>query len=340
MGNEKIRVLVVGAGGVGTMACVALERSGKASVTAVLRSNYEKVQRDGFEIESIDHGRSTAWRPSSVVNAVPQADPANPFDYVVVTMKNIPEVNDIPSIISPAITPGHTAIVLLQNGLYIEPPVIKAFPSNAVLSGASYIGAHERNGHVVHDDHDRMDLGVYHNPTLDAAYERRKLEEFASVYRESGVVEATVVDDIVFYRWRKVVWNGTFNPMCAITQLDSADVRRFGGEHGLIRPGMAEIVAIAAADGYDLGEGIIDEMVDITPMELCFRPSMLVDVDKGNPMEVEVILGNALRVAREKGVQTPVLDNTYRFLKLTQARLLTTRGIITVPREVPLGDFI
>lgn len=63
----KRQVLVVGAGGVGTMACVALERSGMASVTAVLRSNYEKVARDGFEIESIDHGRLTAWRPSTGV---------------------------------------------------------------------------------------------------------------------------------------------------------------------------------------------------------------------------------------------------------------------------------
>jgi ketopantoate reductase len=63
-GTHKRRVLVVGAGAVGTMACLALERSGMASVTAVLRSNYEKVLRDGFQIESIDHGRVSGWRPT------------------------------------------------------------------------------------------------------------------------------------------------------------------------------------------------------------------------------------------------------------------------------------
>lgn len=61
----KRRVLVVGSGGVGTMVCVALERSGMASVTAVLRSNYEKVLQRGFEIDSIDHGKLSGWRPSS-----------------------------------------------------------------------------------------------------------------------------------------------------------------------------------------------------------------------------------------------------------------------------------
>lgn len=62
--RSKRKVLVIGAGGVGTMACLALERSGMACVTAVLRSNYEKVLRDGFEIESVDHGKLSGWRPT------------------------------------------------------------------------------------------------------------------------------------------------------------------------------------------------------------------------------------------------------------------------------------
>ncbi|CAG8106891.1 unnamed protein product [Penicillium olsonii] len=338
--TEKRRVLVVGSGGVGTMVSVALERSNMASVTAVLRSNYEQVTQHGFEIESIDHGRLSNWRPSAVVNSVPMADLKAPFDYVIVTMKNIPEVNNIPKIIAPAITPGHTTIVLFQNGMYIEPPIIEAFPTNAVLSAPSYIGAHEHNGHVVHDDHDNFHIGVFHNTSLDEASEREKLEEFARIYNGSKVVDANIVDDIVFYRWRKLLWNGVFNPMCAITQLNSGAIRTFGGEHSLIRPGMMEMVSIAKADGYDLGPGIVDEVIDRPPLELAFRPSMLVDVDKGNPIEVEVILGNALRVAKEKGVPTPLLDTTYRFLKLIQARLLAARGLIVEPKELPTTDLI
>ncbi|CAG8414290.1 unnamed protein product [Penicillium salamii] len=336
----KRRVLVVGSGGVGTMVSVALERSNMASVTAVLRSNYERVIENGFEIESIDHGKLTNWRPSAVVNSVPMADLHAPFDYVIVTMKNIPEVNNIPKIIAPAITPGHTTIVLFQNGMYIEPPIIEAFPSNTVLSAPSYIGAHENNGYVIHDDHDNFHIGVFHNKSLDKSHEREKLEEFAKIYNGSKVVDANIVDDIVFYRWRKLLWNGVFNPMCAITQLNSGAIRTFGGEHSLIRPGMMEMLSIANADGYDLGPGIVDEVINNPPLELSFRPSMLVDVDKGNPIEVEVILGNALRVAREKGVQTPLLDATYRFLKLTQARLLAARGLIVEPKELPTTDLI
>lgn len=288
---------------------------------------------------------------------VPNADPADPFDYIVVTMKNIPEVSNIPGVIRPAVSEGHTAIVLIQNGIGIEQPLVDAFPKSVVLSGVSFIGAHQRNGSVIHDDHDNWALGVYHNSALCPRMEQDKAEEFGLIYN-STPADCEVVDDIVYKRWRKVLWNGVFNPvslsrrkfmnrksdaahqMCAITQLDSAAIRRYGGEYSLIRPAMAEMAAIARADGYDLPEDIVDVMIDSTPIDLSFRPSMLVDVDKGNPMEAEVILGNPLRIARKLGIKTPILDDTYRMLKLTQARLLDARGLVTQPKEIPKTDFI
>lgn len=62
---KKTKILVVGAGGVGTMAAFALEKSQLASVTAVLRSNYATVLEKGFEIESVDYGKISGWKPSS-----------------------------------------------------------------------------------------------------------------------------------------------------------------------------------------------------------------------------------------------------------------------------------
>lgn len=81
------------------------------------------------------------------------------------------------------------------------------------------------------------------------------------------------------------------------------------------------MASIARADGADLATHIVDAMVDTTPIESSFRPSILVDVDKGNSMEAEVILGNPLRIARNLGVKTPILDNTYRMLRLVEQGL-------------------
>lgn len=63
--RPKASVLLVGSGGVGTMAAYALETGGKASVTAVLRSNFSAVEKDGFQINSLQHGNIRNWRPTT-----------------------------------------------------------------------------------------------------------------------------------------------------------------------------------------------------------------------------------------------------------------------------------
>lgn len=43
-----------------------LEKSGQAKVTAVLRSKFDIVNEQGWDIESVDHGRLKNWKPVEV----------------------------------------------------------------------------------------------------------------------------------------------------------------------------------------------------------------------------------------------------------------------------------
>lgn len=61
---QKSRILLVGCGGVGTIAALNLEHGNKAEVSCVLRSNFEIVNKQGFTIRSCEHGDLTEWRPS------------------------------------------------------------------------------------------------------------------------------------------------------------------------------------------------------------------------------------------------------------------------------------
>ena len=49
------------------------------------------------------------------------------------------------------------------------------------------------------------------------------------------------------------------------------------------------------------------------------RPSMWHDWTKGSKMELEVILGNPIRIAREKGLDMPRLQSMYALLWKAQA---------------------
>lgn len=62
--QTKAEILLVGCGGVGTICAYNLEVDSQANVTAVLRSNYDAVDKNGFSISSIEHGEVASWTPS------------------------------------------------------------------------------------------------------------------------------------------------------------------------------------------------------------------------------------------------------------------------------------
>lgn len=64
MSGKKANVLLVGGGAVGAIAALNIEVGGLGEVTAVLRSNFNAVQENGYVIESVDHGKLIGWRPT------------------------------------------------------------------------------------------------------------------------------------------------------------------------------------------------------------------------------------------------------------------------------------
>lgn len=169
---SKQKVLLVGGGGVGTMVAYALETGGEAEVTMVLRSNYDAVVKNGFCIDSVDHGKGIrGWRPNVIRNSIPdvhQEPTLKPFDFIVVATKNIPDVGPtVADLIDHAMTPSLTSVVLMQNGLNIEKPLLNRFPDAPIISGVQLMGATERSpGVIAHDEPDKSLIGKGNSPEL------------------------------------------------------------------------------------------------------------------------------------------------------------------------------
>lgn len=338
----KARVLLVGSGGIGTMTAVNLEQGGLASVSAVLRSNYSIVQEKGFFIDSCDHGKIEGWRPSEVLNKVPDlssSDSASaPFDYIICTTKNIPDVPPtVVDLIKPAVTPGHSVIVLIQNGLNIEKPLLQAFPTNVCLSGVSLMGADElTSGHILQNDVDRLYIGPFLSDTMDKQKQISVAEEFVRIYSASGKVQCSYQSDVLFVRWRKLMYNAVWNPICALTDLDTSRFRLASDEKDsasplnlLVRPAMNEIRAAAkAAANVELPESLVEDMVECDPIEIFCAPSMLQDRRKHRFIEFENILGEALREGEKAGAAMPTVRCLYGLCKAVQWRTMDLNGMV------------
>lgn len=184
----------------------------------------------------------------------------------------------------PALTPGHTVVVLIQNGLNIEKSLIESFPHNIVLSGVSMIDSHEVfPGRIVHEFPDDLLVGAFSNPNRPLDAQCAAAKDFIKIYSAAGRTKCGYSEDVALSRWRKLVFNAAYNPVCAITGLDDGRIRLAGAVEGLVRPAMKEIVATARALGHDLPGSIIDTMIHVDPIELHLKPSMLCDAEKVRP---------------------------------------------------------
>ncbi|KAJ5607376.1 hypothetical protein N7537_003995 [Penicillium hordei] len=335
---SKARVLLVGSGGIGTIAAFNLEHGNLAQVSCVLRSNYAAVMQRGFEITSSDHGHIQSWRPTEILNAVPhfRGNGDRPFDYIVICTKNVPDVGpSLCQIIGPAVTSRHTVITLIQNGLNIERPFLLSFPDNIILSGVSRIDAHEVSPGVIEQKQkDNLHIGAFHNPKLDSDKQRRAAEEFVKIYRAGGNTTCLHEPDVARDRWSKLVYNATWNPICALTGVNTGDLRLTNCViDDLLYPAMKEVLKVSQARGCLLPMSIIDETIHCDPVEEKVTPSMQKDLEKGNFIEHENILGEVIREARAAGVATPILSAIYALCSGIQWKTKKAKGLVDLAKN-------
>ncbi|KAH7244821.1 hypothetical protein MRS44_014366 [Fusarium solani] len=302
-------VLIYGTGSIGAILAYLLSKSiPDKNIYAVCRSNYDAAKEQGFTIDSDLWGTGLSVRPC-IVRSVEEAVESSPqpFRWLLVATKatiDCPEAEAI----KPAVSPN-TTIVILQNGIAIEEPFRAAFPQAPILSGVLYTPV-SQTGPITftHGTLDEVFLGTF--PAEAPVLHMNACAKFTCLVRTGGA-KAHHVTDIQIERWKKLLINGSENPICALCRLRDAEFFRSScGATAFMRDVMSEIAATARAAGYTaIDEGVVQEQLELLTIRRLpgVMPSMMADLLAGRQMEVDVILGNTVKIAREHRVATPLL---------------------------------
>ncbi|KAJ1939750.1 hypothetical protein FBU59_004019, partial [Linderina macrospora] len=249
--KSSIKVLLVGAGGLGGIYAWRLDSSGKAQVTTVCRSNYETVKSDGFRITSKAFG-DAVYRPHKVVRTVNEAvADGEVYDFVIVCTKALSHRCDMSAAIAPAVQSPHTIIMIIQNGIGIEDPYAARYPNNPIVSTISYIDASQpTSGTITHGVFTLLEMGLFSSNTanydLDLAIAR--VNELCQVWTGSGV-ETKISENIQVSRWSKLVWNASFNTVSVASGGNDA-------KQMLASPECAELICKVMAEVFNAGKAV------------------------------------------------------------------------------------
>ena len=289
------KIAVVGAGAVGCYYGARLARH--FDVSFLMRRDLESVREHGLHIESVD-GDFTL----EDVAAFETTDKIGPVDLVVIALKATANGVLLDSL--PPLLKKNTVLLTLQNGLGNEEFLASHFPGHPILGGLCFVCINRGEpGKIQHLAHGLIELS--------AADDSGPVEEVGAMFRRAEI-NCRVLPDLGQARWRKLVWNVPFNGLAiAAGGIDTQQIIQTPELERRTRALMLEIIAAAAAHGYQIDPEFAELNINRTREMGPYQPSSLVDFLAGNAIEVEPIWGEPLRRAKERGVDTPELERLY-----------------------------
>jgi 2-dehydropantoate 2-reductase len=290
-----MRTLVIGAGGVGGYLGARLAQAG-VDVTIAARGEHGRVLRErGLTIRR-ERGDELVQLPKVVADVDSLTER---FELVLIAVKS-GQLESACDALPNLITPDGVVAPLL-NGLTSEDVVASYVGAQRTLAAVAYIsGGIVADGVIYEHGNTKVGLAPY-RPGQDL-----ELSRVAALFERAGV-PVRKSDDYRAMLWSKMVWNAPLNAICALTQKPSGVcVERM---EPLVRRGMNEVLAVARAEGVELPDQLVDYMLRSTLTEFALtEPSMLQDVRKGRPTEVDILQGEVVRRGEQLGVPTPVLS--------------------------------
>ena len=310
-----MRICVFGAGSIGGLMAGLLADSG-GSVSIIARGlHLQAIQARGLRVQTPD--RDFVCRP------VATDDPGTLGiqDLVIIATKTtaLPEVA---AAISPLLD-DDTLVAFALNGVFW-------FYAHGMQNGANVarldvdgalaaaIGPDRALGLIVRGSAEVTGPGVVVNSNGlhvlvgDATPGR---EDRARRVAEALSCPGLVADDTVDLRramWAKLARNVGSSPIACLTGADSWAIAAVPELRDIADGLMHETLAVAAAQGYP-GISLQDGRTRSTKPT---KPSMLQDLERGRPMEIETQLAIVQDLADQSGVPTPLLDTLLPLLKL------------------------
>lgn len=297
---------IVGTGALGGYYGAKLHHAG-LDVRFLLHSDFEHVRAHGLRVEAKEGDLSIAT--PQAYGSVRDLPPA---DVTAVCLKTTQ--NHLLGELLPPLVQGDGVVLMMQNGLGIEAAAARAVPGRTILGGLAFLCSNKLGpGHIHHLDYGDVRLGQFAADGT-AAGVTPILQAVADDFARAGI-NVACEDDLVLARWKKLVWNVPYNGLCVLHECTTDVLMRDPVLRARCEAIMWEVVAAAAACGRTIGPAFVDIMLTATDAMASYKPSMKLDHERGQPLEIEAIYGAPLRAARAAGVACPLIEELYAALQ-------------------------
>lgn len=316
-----MKSVIVGAGAIGAYVGAAMARAGQDVTLFARGAHLRAMQEKGVTVQTADGEYHVQPKATGDLESV------GPVDAVFLAVKahSLPEVAPR---IAPLLGP-ETVVVGMQNGVpwwffavpgvpcsgmrleSIDPGgvISSAIEPRRVIGSIAYIAAEiVEPGVVRHIESNRLSMGEPDGARSD------RVRAIAQSLVAAGL-KVPITTNLRSEIWVKVLGNIAFNPISALTGGTLARIAGYPDTRNLVRHIMEEASEVAAKIGLSLPV-TIEQRIDGAAKIGEHKTSMLQDLEKGRPLELEPISGAVLEIGDKLGVPMPCTRAVYACTKL------------------------
>lgn len=288
-------ILIVGAGAAGGYIGEQLAAADRDVTFLVRPHSVDRLTADGLRVR---HGSSVH---TTTVGAVTVAGLRGPYDVVVLAVRASAvesAINDFRDAVGAA-----THIVPVMNGMRHLSALTAAFGPDRTLGAATRLVASMSADGTIE----------VVAPGIDMQIGQLNGSESGALHRTAAALEVpgitvTLRRDVIAAMWEKFAFIASTAVLTCLVGDEIGPIACADGGIALARCVLAEVAAVAAAEGYPLADGVRSGVDSIlTDRSSTFGPSMFRDMKAGRQIERTVLEDLAER-ARSHGIDTPLLD--------------------------------
>ncbi len=314
-----MRIVVIGAGGIGGFLASALARCGLDVAVLARGLHAEAIARSGLQVRG-DLGTYTV-----PLRVIAELDELAAFDLALLCVKGH-QLLDLHGALQRLSRSG-ACVVTLQNGIPFwfvrQPPLACVDPGAAIgalfddrrtIGGVVHVSGHiDRPGSIVQSGGMRYALA----PIAPGGAAERLIDPLVQSMERAGLAPERS-EDIRGVLWAKLANNVGLNAVSALTRLSIAPMLAYAPTRDLVARAIGETLAVGRALGV-IGDLDIEQRMAYAARLSDVRTSMLQDVLAERPLEIEPILGATVELGARTSAATPTVAMLLALLRGLQA---------------------
>lgn len=308
-----MKLLWIGGGSLGLLFAGKTARTALATVTLVARTaeQAERIQANGVRVSESGRVETIPLHCLPYSEWKEEEQTGEPPDWICLMVKQTDIDEPLIGVLKRKLMRhGRTKLLCFQNGAgHLERLMEAGIPAERLYAAVTHVGARrEDSHHVAFTGKGQTKIGAA------AGGSSTELQKLLHLFQAAGF-ECAASERIQAAIYEKLLVNSIINPLTAVLHVRNGELLQSNHAMELMRRLYDEACEVLQEEGLPISETLWARVLEVCKQTAANTSSMLQDLHKGRPTEIDFINGRIVSLAAARNQRVPVHETMVHLVK-------------------------